>query len=70
MKEWTIEREAEQVTGLSKVAAATKERNEGTSLLSERASATQPSLGGGRGMIKRERVGDRLIISRRVMVWS
>jgi hypothetical protein len=27
LKEWTIEREEEQMTGLSKVAAAKKERN-------------------------------------------
>lgn len=41
LKEWTIEREEEQVTGLSKVSAATKERNERMSLLWERVGATQ-----------------------------
>jgi hypothetical protein len=44
LKEWTIEREEEQMTGLSKVAAATKERNERMSLLWERVGATRARL--------------------------
>ena len=43
LKEWTIEREEEQMTGLSKVAAATKERKARMSLLWERMGATQAS---------------------------
>jgi len=41
MKEWTREREDEQMTDLSKVAAAKKERNERMSLLSKQVGATR-----------------------------